>query len=215
MTIKRQRQIRMLRTGGDSDTENVVSQQQYDDLVERGGQALRIGGDLPDILVLYDQVDGSTLRVERGLALQSHMKKHVAICSACRAPAIADSKGQQNIATHIRAAMENSVTHQGAEALDMVTQNGSGKRCSACDAIFLSRPQNVHEHLERTIAAGPLHREAVVQIIQRFSLEPPVLEQPIATPVAQEVSVSFSRESDRREPSRRRRRHRRRKGSVA
>jgi hypothetical protein len=215
MALRRQREIRMLRAGGDSDTEQSVPQQQYDDLVERGGQALRIASDDPDILVLYDQVDGSSMRVERGLALQSHLVKHVAVCSACRAPAIADSKGQQNIAAHIKAAVENSVTHQGAEALDMITPTATGKRCSACDATYLSRPQHVHGHIERAIAAGPQHANATVQVIQRFSLEPPVLEQPTATPVVQEATVPFSREGDRSEPSRRRRRHRQRKGSGA
>lgn len=216
MTIRRQRQIRMLRAGGEADTEQSVSQQQYDDLVDRGGQALRIGGDTSDtMMVLYDQVSGSSMRVERNLALQSHLLKHAAICSACRAPSIADEKGQQDIASHIRLSMESSRIHQGAEALDMDTQAGTGKRCSACDAIYISRPQNVYDHIERAVAAGPKHANATVQIINRFSLEPLVLEQPTATPVAQEAIASFSRESDRREPSRRRRRHRHRKGSGA
>ena len=207
--------VQMVQQGEVADSNREVTQEQYADLVEQQGQAFRIGGEGAQMVVLYDQIDGSKLTVERQLAVQVHLKKHAAVCSACNAPSLADSKGRSDISNHIQTTLRAAETHRVAEALDMVGPSGTGKRCSACDAVFLSRPHNVHEHIDRAKRGGPLHAHAQVRVINRFSLEPPVLDKVTVTHVTTTISTPQASEEDRREPRRHRRRRRHHKGRSA
>jgi hypothetical protein len=201
----------MVQAGSVSDAERMVTEDQYAQIIERSDRALRIGDDDTKTMTLYDQVDGTPLQVEAQMAMQVHLKKVVAICSACRHP----SAFNADIVKHIRAAVKNSEDHQNAEALEMVTQNGTGKRCTACDGVFLSRPNNVYEHIERAKQAGVMHQSASVQVIRRFSQEPLVVEKREPTPVESASPSPLGTEGDRSKPRSHRRRRRHHKGGSA
>lgn len=211
MAKMRQRMVRMVQQTAEGDREVELDPSAYGNIVEQQGRALRSAGEMPGTIVLYDQVDGSPFKVKRELAILCYLNQDVAICSACRHPSV----WNDDITGHIGAARRNAELHRDAVALDFVTQTAAGKRCSACDATFLSRPQNVHEHIQRAKAGGALHANAKVQVIQRFSLQPPVLERPSATPVATAGPASQASADDRSGPRRHRRRRRHRKGKAA
>jgi len=205
----------MVQSGSLTDSEREVTQDQYALQVENVGRAFRVESDNANLITLYDQVDGTSLRVERGMAMQLHLKKIVSLCSVCRQPSPLDS----DIENHIRATKQHAIQHKGAEAIELVTANGVGNRCSACDAIFISRPRNVYHHISKVQESEVSHRDAKVLITHRFSLEPlvidPVMDVEVATPT-KELDVSSSGTGDDRSaPRRRRRRHRHHKGGSA
>jgi hypothetical protein len=205
----------MIQPGSQVDSERDVTHDQYASQVENAGRAFRTEGDKKNMMLLYDQVDGTSMSVEASMAMQLHLKKNVSICSVCRYPSAFDA----DIRTHIKLAKQNAIDHKDAEALEMVTQNGIGRRCSACDAIFISRPKNVYSHITKVQEAEVSHRDAEVLVLRRFSLDPLVIEPAPIVAVAiatKEPVTSFSgSENDRNAPTHRRRRRRHHKGGSA
>jgi len=207
--------ISIIQPGYQGDSERDVTHDQYASQVESTGRAFRVEGDRADMLTLYDQVDGTSMKVESSMATQLHLKKIVSMCSVCRYPSPLDV----DIKNHIKSTIQNAIDHKGAEVLDVVTQNGIGKRCSACDAVFISRPKNVYSHIAKVQEAEASHQVAKVLVIRRFSLDPLVIKPAsnvvVATPTEEPV-ISFSGSgNDRNAPTRRRRRRRHHKGGSA
>ena len=205
----------MVQPGQQVDSEREVTQDQYALQVETEGRAFRLESDSSNLITLYDQVDGTSLRVERNMATQLHLKKIVSMCSVCREPASRDS----DIENHIRATKDHAIQHKDAEAISLVTANGVGNRCSACDAVFISRPSNVYEHIVKSKGSAAIHKDAKVLVIRRFSLDPlviePTLKVEIATSTEDEGLSSTGSGNDRNGPRRRRRRRRHHKGGTA
>lgn len=213
--LKSRRNISMVQSGTQADSEREVTQDQYALQVENAGRAFRTESDTSNMMTLYDQVDGTSLSVERSMAMQLHLKKVVSMCSVCRHPSPLDS----DIKNHIRATKENAIRHQTAEVIELVTANGVGNRCSACDAIFISRPHNVYDHISKVKESEVSHRDARVLVIRRFSLDPLVIDPSptvkIATFTEEKGLSSSGSGNDRNAPRRRRRRHRHHKGGSA
>lgn len=213
--LRNRHNISMIQPGSQVDSERDVTHDQYASQVESTGRAFRIEGDKANLMTLYDQVDGTSMKVESSMAMQLHLKKVVSMCSVCRYPSPLDA----DIRNHIKSTRLSAVEHKDAEALEMVTQNGIGRRCSACDAIFISRPKNVYIHITKAQEALASHRDAEVLVIRRFSLDPLVIDPAPKVAVAiavEEPVISFSgSENDRNAPTRRRRRRRHHKGGSA
>ena len=113
----------MVQPGQQVDSEREVTQDQYALQVETEGRAFRVESDSSNLITLYDQVDGTHLRVERNMAAQLHLKKIVSMCSVCREPSPRDL----DIVSHIRATKDHAIRHKDAEAINLVTANGVGK----------------------------------------------------------------------------------------
>jgi hypothetical protein len=213
--LRTRHNISMVQSGTQTDSERAVTKDQYDLQVERTGRAFRAENDSSNLITLYDQVDGTSLRVERNMAMQLHLKKVVSMCSVCRQPSPRDT----DITNHIRATRDNAIHHDGAEASDFATANGVGKRCSACDAVFISRPRNVYDHISKAKEAYASHKDAEILTIRRFSLEPlviaPVLKVVTAISAEKPSLSSSGSENDRNAPAPRRRRRRHHKGGSA
>jgi hypothetical protein len=213
--LKARHKISMVQSGTQTDSEREVTKDQYDLQVERTGRAFRAENSDSNLITLYDQVDGTALRVERSMAMQLHLKKIVSMCSVCRQPSPLDI----DIENHIRVTKDNAILHKDADASDFVTANGVGKRCSACDAVFISRPRNVYDHISKAKESYASHQDAKVLTVRRFSLEPlviaPVSKVVTAISTEEPMLSSSGSENDRNAPAPRRRRRRHHKGGSA
>ena len=153
-------------------------------------------------VVIYDQVDGTSLRVDKIAAYDTYLRTVVAKCSACNFTSAYDS----DVTRHLKQEHESAQTHVGAEPLLI---NGGGKSCSGCGTPFVSRPENALKHITNVIQAAPLHKDATVVVMNRFSLEPRRSpEQPVVLPV--ELTSDVNQKARSRSRNRRRPRHRHR-----
>ena len=153
-------------------------------------------------VVIYDQVDGTSLRVDKTAAYDTYLRTVVAKCSACNFTSAYDS----DVTRHLKQVHESAQTHVGAEPLLM---NGGGKSCSGCGTPFVSRPENALKHITNVIQAAPLHKDATVVVMNRFSLEPRRSpEQPVVLPG--ELTSAVNQKARSRSRNRRRTRHRHR-----
>ncbi len=209
MAISRLRRVRMVQDSDSGVAERDVSEQEYQQRVDASGVAYRLATlDQPNIVVIYDQVDGTPFKIQQGSATQTYLRKTVSICTSCRYASVY----LQDVREHIEGTRQQAKDHAGAEIVDIVTPSGAGKQCSGCGVQFFSRPRAAYEHLERMLSGAEQHRGAEIKDIRKYGLEPPVLEQVATTPVVVESEGPHASVADRSQRPRRRRRRRGRGG---
>jgi hypothetical protein len=187
------RNYRLVEERGDNEREHEVSTAEMQRRVQQDGQAA-YNPTVVDKVTLFDQVDGTSMRVPDYMAMQMYLKKQVVLCTACNQY----SAWHRDIQNHIRLALQKAGEHRDAEAMNAIGPEGrAGKQCSACGQTFFSDPSVVHQHIRLAKEGGPLHARATVRIVQQYGYEPPAPKSTWA-PIA---------EVERR-PGRRRRRRR-------
>ena len=164
------RNVQLVQPSPQGDTTREISVAAYDRVVEMQGQALKAEHAQGNIVV-YDQVSGAPRIVGHNVAMQHDLRKVVSYCTACNHTSATSAE----IRAHIDNVAKKAESHRNAQPMDMVTAQGAGSRCSACDATFISRPSAVHEHIREAIAAGRAHLHPEVRSTQQFGLVPPVV----------------------------------------
>ncbi len=174
---------------------------------EFGGVAVKDTSEAPGQQVLYDQIDGTVFHPKDGPEHSHYLKMRIAKCSAC------DYTGIQigAIHSHLEQVRASAEEHKDAVLLPIpgADGRGGGFSCSGCGTPFVSRPQNARRHIDKVIQAAPLHEGAVALVMNRFSLEPRTVQEPVTTPVAP-VSLDSDVNQKARSRVRGRRRHRNR-----
>jgi predicted RNA-binding Zn-ribbon protein involved in translation (DUF1610 family) len=170
-------------------------------------------------MAVWDMVDGTRTTIPTTIFSSGPFKGRIAAlekvvskCSACTYTVAKGEHDSQHVLSHIENVQQQTKDHEHAEAREL----DKGFSCSACGTQFISRPMNVHRHIQQMKDGGPAHLGAVEVVMKRFSLQlpvQPVVVIPMAPAVGLESETSQMERSQGHRRRRRRNRHKQKAGA--
>ncbi|KKL81438.1 hypothetical protein LCGC14_1994750 [marine sediment metagenome] len=104
--------------------------------------------------------------------LDVHLNKVVFGCSGC-----GKTSGRRNqIVSHIEDVFKQFGSHQNATVLMQVQERDTVWRCSACTHKTIRGEWPMQDHIDKIMNAPALHEGAVETVINKFSLQPPAVQ---------------------------------------
>lgn len=205
MTLRtlRRRQLLDLRQGESADPVRDVSEDEFEALIEQQGRAFSPVGAGTKTIRLWDAVDEAwTMPLPANQALDHHIRKMVAKCSACKTV----HHDLPKIVQHIAQAVENGKEHDDDAKIEHSIGNGQGSAlCTGCGQVFISRPGNARKHIERARENGLQHKGATSSWMLRFRTEPPAVSEERTQVTANLTPLTPELEQKERSLGRRRR----------